>query len=195
MALGDERAAALELGRELADSGPASSLIVHVAREGWDRHFVSAVRAVGPVDELAKALEAVGAFGVWETEFRHVSDHGWRWPPGEPSEGVGSVFGIWRNPALSHEEFDAYWRDVHAPLALEHHVAMWDYVQCSFRRALVPHATDYDGVAICQFPSLEDLEQRFFAGPESERAIAEHVVKFGDASRLDRAQMIEYVLR
>ncbi len=72
---------------------------------------------------------------------------------------------------------------------------MWDYTQCSFRRALVDHTTDYDGVAICQFPSVEDLEQRFFGSPEGQRAIEEDVVKFNDMSRGDRVHMAEYVLR
>lgn len=195
IALGDDREAALELGRRLAREGTASSVIAHLAHEGWDRKFVAALRAAGPVDELAKALEPIGTQGVWEAEFRRVKDYGRTWPPGEPTPGVGMLFAIWRHPSLSHAQFDAHWRDVHAPLAVEHHVGMWDYTQCSFRRALVEHAVDYDGMAICQFPSLEDLEQRFFGGPESERAINEDVVKFGDPGRLDRVRMTEYVLR
>jgi hypothetical protein len=154
MAIGDDRDATLELGRRLARSGDASSVIVHVAHEGWDRKFVSALRAVGPVDELAAAVAPAGTRGVWESEFRRVKHYGQSWPDGEPSPGVGLVFGIWRLPGLSYEEFDAYWRDGHAPLALEHHVGMWDYTQCSFRRPLVDHATDYDGVAICQLALL-----------------------------------------
>ncbi len=104
------------------------------------------------------------------------------------------VFGLWRYPELSFEQADEYWRDNHAPLAIEHHVGMWDYTQCSFRRPLVDHATDYDGVAICQFPSLEDLVERFYGSPAGERAIAEDVVKFGDPNRGERVRMTEYVL-
>ena len=195
MALGDDREAALEAGRELARSGVASSVFVHVAEEGQDRTFVSAVRATGPSDELAERLGVVATRGIWEAEFRHVRDHGRRWPAEAASQGVGMVYAIWRKPDLTHAEFDAYWRDTHAPLALKHHVGMWDYVQCSFRRPLVAHATDYDGVAICQFASAEDLASRFYDGPEGERAIAEDVVKFGDATRLDRVRMTEIVLR
>ncbi len=194
MAIGDDRDATLELGRRLAQSGRASSVIVHVAHDGWDRRFVSAIRAVGPVDELATAVAPVGTRGVWEAEFRRVVDYERDWPDGEPSPGVGMVFGIWRLPELSYEQYDAYWRDKHAPLAIEHHVGMWDYTQCSFRRPLVDDATDYDGVAICQFPSLEDLKERFYGSPEGERAIAEDVVKFGDPNRGERVRMTEYVL-
>ena len=115
MALGDERKAAIEAGRELARSGIASSVVVHVAEQGQNRTFVSAVRAIGPADELARRLGAVGTRGVWEAEFRHVRDHGRRWPAETPSQGVGMVFAIWRKADLTHAEFDAYWRDTHAP--------------------------------------------------------------------------------
>lgn len=195
MALGDDREATLEIGRKLAESGVAASVSVHLAHAGWDRRFVSALRAEGPIEALFEAVVPAGTHGVWETEFRRVKSYERTWPDGAESPGLGAVFGVWRNPRLSYDEFDAYWRDQHAPLALEHHVGMWDYTQCSFRRALVGHATDYDGVAICQFPSLEDLEQRFFGSPEGQRAIGKDVVKFGDPNRLDRVHMAEFVLR
>ena len=194
MALGDDRDVTLELGRQLARSDLATSAIAYLAHEGWDRKYVSALRVLGPADELAKAVAEVGTCGVWRCEFRRVQERARRWPLGQPSPGVAMLFAIWRRPELSHAEFDSHWRDVHAPLAVQHHVGMWDYTQCSFRGALVAHATDYDGVAICQFPSVEDLEQRFYGSPEGERAIAEDVVKFGHPSRLDRVRMREYVL-
>ncbi|MEE9282054.1 MAG: EthD domain-containing protein [Myxococcota bacterium] len=194
MAIGDDRDRILELGRRLAHSGKADSVIVHIAHEGWDRRFVAALRAIGRVDELAPAVEPVATWGLWETEFRRVKAYGRSWANGERSPGVGMVFGVWRHPELSHAQFDAHWRDIHAPLAIEHHVGMWDYTQCSFRRPLVDQAIDYDGVAICQFPTLEDLQERFYGSPESEQAIGEDVVKFGDANRLDRVRMSEYVL-
>jgi uncharacterized protein (TIGR02118 family) len=195
MALGDDRATALELGRELARSPAAQAVVVHVALPGQDRRFVSALRAIGPVEDLAKALEPMASHGIWEAEFRSVRSHGRSESDGQPTPGVGMLFGIWRRPGLSHAEFDTHWRDVHAPLALKHHVAMWDYTQCSFRRALTGSSVDYDGVAICQFPTIEALEQRFFASPEGERAINEDVVRFGDPARLDRVRMTEYMLR
>lgn len=194
IAIGDDRDATLELGRRLTRAGKAEAVVVHIAHEGQDRKFVSVLRAVGPSDDLGAALAAVGTRGVWEAEFRRVADCRRSWADGERSPGAAMVFAIWRRPDLSHAEFDAYWRDVHAPLALQHHVGMWDYTQCSFRRALVEGAADWDGLAICQFPTLEDLEHRFYGGPDSERAIAEDVVKFGDPTRLDRVRMAEYVL-
>jgi uncharacterized protein (TIGR02118 family) len=195
MALGDDREAALESGRRLAAEGKAASVVVHLALEGQERHFVAALRAVGPVDELARGVEEAGTRGIWDTEFRRVKAHGRATQPGVPTPGLGLLFGIWRLPKLSREEFDRYWRDHHAPLALRHHVGMWDYVQCSFRASRAPQGADYDGVAICQFPSLRDLEERFYDGPEGERAIAEDVIRFGDPTRLHRVRMIEHILR
>ena len=193
-ALGDNREAALELGRKLVDLDVASSVVVHLAQKGQDRHFVSVLRAVGRVADLVDRVVPVGTYGVWQCEFRGVKSYTRDWKLGESSPGLGLVFGVWRHPDLSHAEFDRHWRDVHAPLAVKHHVGMWDYTQCSFRRRLSGEG-DYDGLAICQFASEEDLRERFLATPEDERVISEDVVKFGDPERLARVRMTEYVLR
>ena len=55
-ALGSDREAALELGRKLVDLDVATSVVVHVAQEGQDRHFVSALRAGGREEALAHVL-------------------------------------------------------------------------------------------------------------------------------------------
>ena len=52
MALGDDREATLELGRQLAGAGQTSSVVVYTADQGQDRSFVSALRAVGSPEQL-----------------------------------------------------------------------------------------------------------------------------------------------
>jgi uncharacterized protein (TIGR02118 family) len=193
-ALGDDRDAALEAGRKLAESGAASSVWVHVAHEGQDRHYVSVLRAVGRSSDLLDAVAPVGKLGVYESEFRRVKAYERDWEIGQPSRGLGLVFGIWRRPDLDHAAFNAYWRDHHAPLALEVHEGMWDYTQCAFGSKLAGEG-DFDGMAICQFETVEDLRERFFPTPDAERRISEDVVKFGDPARLARVAMTEYVLR
>ena len=195
MALGDDREATLELGRQLAGGGQTSSVVVYTADQGQDRSFVSALRAVGSPEQLAPALKSAGAFGIWETEFRHVLDCARAPTLGKRTPGISMFFACWRNPDWSHEQFSAHWRDIHAPLAVEHHPGMEDYTQCELARAITPDARDYDGVAILQFDSIEDYQTRMFANAEGERIIGEDVARFGDMARLDRVRMHEYVLR
>jgi uncharacterized protein (TIGR02118 family) len=73
------------------------------------------------------------------------------------------VFCLTRRENLSHEEFIAYWRDVHAPLVAKHAEALGikRYVQ-SYANALgdavasVRAAPDaYDGIAELWFESVE----------------------------------------
>ena len=47
-------------------------------------------------------------------------------------------FAVYRRPELSQEEFLAYWRDVHAPLAIKHAKAL------RIRRYVQMHAGDYE---------------------------------------------------
>ena len=78
--------------------------------------------------------------------------------------------------ALFHE--DSHWRDVHGPLALEHHKYMSHYTQLS----VVGNLTGLvlDGFALCGFESLDDLRNRFYSGPESPEIIAADVRRFAD---------------
>lgn len=195
MALGNDRQAALELGRALADDDETGSIVVYTADQGQDRRFVSALRVIGPAEALAPALAPVGTYGIWEAEFRHVKDAGRTTAPGDPTPGISMFFACWRNPDWSHAQFNEHWRDVHAPLAVRHHPGMQDYTQCELAHAFTPRAVNYDGIAILQFDSIEDYETRMFADAEGERIIGEDVAKFGDMNRLDRVRMLEYVLR
>ena len=77
--------------------------------------------------------------------------------------------------SLGREAALAHWRDVHAPLALQHHVGLCRYVQ-----HVVVDGTDPRVAAIAElhFASLDDLSQRFYDSDEGRRAIAADVASF-----------------
>ena len=89
-----------------------------------------------------------------------------------------------RRPDLTHEQADAHWRDVHAPLALRHHPGMWHYLQVSVDEVVAGPA--YDGIALCGFPSEQERRERFFGGPEDRDIISADVAKFADVVRSPR---------
>lgn len=96
--------------------------------------------------------------------------------PGPPS--VVALFPMLRNPAMSHAQADAHWRDVHAPLALEHHAFMTSYNQLSVLHCF--SGPELDGFAACGFQSEADLREKFFTSPASEPIIGADVVKFAN---------------
>jgi uncharacterized protein (TIGR02118 family) len=71
-----------------------------------------------------------------------------------------------RKAGVSHEEFDAYWRDQHGPLVksvteFARHVRR--YVQCHLSETTVPFgiAGSYDGVAELWFDTVEEAAIAF----------------------------------
>jgi uncharacterized protein (TIGR02118 family) len=95
---------------------------------------------------------------------------------GDPN--VVALFPIVRFPKLSHAQADAHWRDIHGPLALEHHAFMTFYSQLSVVATLEGPA--YDGFALVGFDSLGDLRDRFFTGPGSDQIINDDVAQWAD---------------
>lgn len=193
-----EREAAAEAAeaarRALAAAQQPGEVVLHTAVDGHTGPWLGVVRAVGDPLLLAGALGPAATTGLYEAELRHVRSHERSWPPGEQTPGLGLLFAIIRRDDLSHEQFDAHWRDVHAPLALRHHVGMWDYVQCSFVRPLGAGSAELDGMAICQFASLADLKERFYDGPEGRAVIQADVRRFSDVERSPAMRMVERIL-
>jgi uncharacterized protein (TIGR02118 family) len=96
-----------------------------------------------------------------------------------------------RRPDLTHEQADAHWRDVHAPLALRHHPGMWHYHQVSVDEVL--DGRFYDGIALCAFASEQELAERFFGGPDDQEVIRADVATFADgANSPRRVRMTEW---
>jgi uncharacterized protein (TIGR02118 family) len=169
-----------EVGRAVAT---ATGGIAYLAGPDGDRPpiYRSLVRAV-TADRTA--LEPAADVGLHVVYSRRVKEHPVDWEPGDPTPGVVATFAMLARPGLTHGECDAHWRDVHAPLALRHHVGMWDYTQCSVVATI--SGTPYDGFALCGFASEQDLRERFFDGPEGQEAIRADVAKFADMERSPR---------
>jgi len=114
---------------------------------------------------------------------------------GQRSPGLLYVATTVRAPELSPAEFDAYWRDRHAPIALRHHVGMSSYEQLSLQGALTARATPLDGLALLHFPSHAAFAERFYDSDAGREAIGADVKRFLDLSRCEAALMSEYGVR
>lgn len=102
--------------------------------------------------------------------------------PGEAQ--VYGLFPLIHHPDKSHAQCDAHWRDVHAPLALEHHAHMSHYVQLSVVHTI--SGADIDGFALCGFNSLTDLKERFFTSEASVGVIQNDISNFADTANSPR---------
>lgn len=136
-------------------------------------------------DNVASLIEEADV-GVYLVARRQVKEH-----PDAKILSAGSigVFGMIKNPAMSHTESDSHWRDNHAPLALEIHTAMSHYTQLSILHCF--KGPELDGIALCGFDSLEDLKERFFNSKEGEQRIYEDVSKFADPKNSPRRVIVQ----
>jgi uncharacterized protein (TIGR02118 family) len=137
------------------------------------------------------ALTTLGDLGLYEVTVRRMRHQRRFWPPGDVSPGVTATFAMVRHPDLTHDDADAHWRDVHAPLALRHHPGLWHYHQVSVDRVL--DGMPYDGFALCAFASEQERAERFFGGPEDRDVITADVASFADVARSPRGvRMLEW---
>ena len=60
------------------------------------------------------------------------------WADGEFAPGVKMVSFMQRADAITHEQFVQHWTEHHTPLALRHHVGLWNYTQNIVRRSFTP---------------------------------------------------------
>lgn len=203
LGLGSDTSAALDAGRALARVGADLGLVhvmVHLAEapaSGEANAFAAVLRADGPdaaCDEARRLIEPIADIGCYTMRERHVKVRAVTWPLGGPSPGVCAMFGVRRHRDLDPKSFDTHWRDVHGPLAVRHHVGMWDYWQCTVEAAISEDSPDFDGFAIVQFPTRQDLHERFFDDDAGRAAISRDAASFVDTSTLVRVLMTEYVL-
>ena len=178
-ALGRQRPTAIEVARSIGGTA-------FVANDG-QREPVFDSLVIGP-DRAA--LERVAEIGLYEVEVRPMRHQRRFWPAGVASPGVTAAFAMIRHPDLTHDQADAHWRDVHAPLALRHHPGMWHYHQISITAVLDGAA--YDGIALCAFASEQEMAERFFGGPQDRAIIAADVASFADPSSPRRVRMTEW---
>ena len=148
--------------------------------------FRSLVRAsTSDFDALAPAAD-LGCYVSYRRNMREESAE----RVGAQVRGVVAVFGLHREPSLTHREADEHWRDIHAPLALRHHPGMCDYRQCSVVSVL--RGPRYDGFALCKFASERDLKERFFDDARGREIILADIAKFADTDRSPRAVRCEH---
>lgn len=113
--------------------------------------------------------------------------------PGAAQRSPGLVFAAIavRAPKLSHAEFDAHWRDLHAPLALRHHAGLCGYEQLVIAGALTANAAPIDGIALLHFPSHDAFAERFYDSDAGRDALLADTQRFLDLPRCEAALMSE----
>ena len=166
--------AARQLARE------ANACLLADEREST-AHLPFAALVYGVTDRLSAFVDAADV-GVYLVCNRVIKSR-----PGSTTgeqPGVIGVFTLVANPDLGHAKADAHWRDQHAPLALEVHVAMTNYRQFSIVHRF--SGPEWDGFALCGFDSLADLRDKFFDTPEGEVAINQDVARFADGRKSPR---------
>jgi uncharacterized protein (TIGR02118 family) len=100
-----------------------------------------------------------------------------------------------RAEALTHEQFVRHWTENHTPLAVKHHVGLWNYTQNLVRRAYTPGGASIDGIAELHFRTRESWATEFFDDDEGRAVIMEDVKRFMSKPGKETALMQEKQLR
>jgi hypothetical protein len=151
--------------------------------------FDAALVASGVPADALPAPDAV--FGV----SRRVIKARERGRDGERSEGFTVVCPSVRAPFLTHEQFDAHWRDNHSRIHVASSPGTCHYEQLIIDAPLTPGAPTWDGVGLLSFASAADYTERIFDGPEGQQAIYEDVARFLDLEAGETLPASEYVYR
>ncbi|HVR28868.1 MAG TPA: EthD domain-containing protein [Thermoanaerobaculia bacterium] len=183
VAVGDDVEQARIVARALA-----GTVFVVLRADASGLPFRAMVTAVTDDAETLLAAAGVGAYVVCRRIMKPRAAAGGPVAPAIELPGVIGLFPMVRHPGLSHGQADRHWRDVHAPLALKHHVAMSHYTQLSVVHRL--HGPDWDGFALCGFDSIEDLRERFFESDQGRVAIREDVARFADTRSSPRRVIV-----
>jgi uncharacterized protein (TIGR02118 family) len=138
---------------------------------------------------LARRME------VWRVDPRRPKVWDRTWPDGETAPGIKMVSFMQRAEGTTHEQFARHWTERHTPLAVRHHVGLWNYTQNVVRRAYTPGGGSIDGVAELHFRTRRDFSDRFFDSDQGRTVILEDVVRFMARPRPETALMRELPLR
>jgi uncharacterized protein (TIGR02118 family) len=132
---------------------------------------------------------------VYRVDERRLKTYPRNWADGESTPGLVLISPVVRAAALDAAAFDAHWRDRHGPLALAHHVGMWDYRQAVVTECLTEGAPSFDGIARLGFPTVEAFENGFFDSKEGRRALGRDTALFVDVGRTLAIVAREIVLK
>jgi uncharacterized protein (TIGR02118 family) len=138
---------------------------------------------------IARRVEA------WRVDTRRPLAWERDWADGEYAPGVKMVSFMQRADALTHEQFSQHWTENHTPLALRHHVGLWNYTQNIVRRSFTPGGNLIDGIAELHFRTQDDFVYRFFDSDDGRAAILADVGKFMSRPRPETALMRELPLK
>lgn len=144
---------------------------------------------------LAALLAPLGGCRSYRVDYRRILGGAHEGAAGARTKGFAMVSPVHRSPKMSHDEFDAHWRDNHAPLARKHHVGMWRYHQCPIAAVLTDGADSFDGIAFLYFESVEDYTERLFDDDAGRRIIMDDTKRFLDLARSEAVLMSETLLR
>lgn len=133
------------------------------------------------------SLAALGHCRSYRVRARRVKGAGTL--PLGPSPGFAMVSPVFRAADMSHSQFDAHWRERHAPLAIRHHIGMYRYHQYVVEGLLSPNAERFDGIAMLHFETVEDFEQRLFDSDDGRRIIMQDTRRFLSLDRSEAALM------
>jgi uncharacterized protein (TIGR02118 family) len=132
---------------------------------------------------------------VWRVDSRRPREWERDWADGEYAPGIKMVSFMQRADGLTHEQFSQHWTENHTPLALRHHIGLWNYTQNIVRRSFTPGGNAIDGIAELHFRTQDDFVYRFFDSDDGRAAILADVGKFMARPRPETALMRELPLR
>jgi hypothetical protein len=96
---------------------------------------------------------------------------------------------------LSHDQFDAHWRDKHSVVHVVASPGTCHYEQLPVHELLTPDAPRFDGIGLLSFASATDYSQRLFDGDAGRKAIFDDIVRFLDLGRGETLPASEFVYR
>jgi len=152
-------------------------------------HDLDDVPARDLLHSLARRME------VWRVDPHRQLVGERTWADGEYAPGIKMVSFMQRADGISHEQFARAWTEGHTPLAIRHHIGLWNYMQNVVRRAYTPGGGSIDGIAELHFRSRGDFVDRFYDSDEGRAAIVADVKRFMGRARPETALMRELPLR
>ncbi len=180
----------LHLVDEIAEQIPLGEL---TRRPAFDALFE--IHTQVGLGEIARRLNEAGTLHVYRVGSRRLRNYPRDWADGTRTPGVCMISPAYRAAHRGARDFDAHWRRRHAPLALEHHIGMWDYRQNPILEVCTSGSPAFDGIAQMGFPSVEAFRSGLFDSPEGMKIIMEDTRRFLDLGRSESAMMGEYVLK
>jgi hypothetical protein len=186
------------LAEKLAADAAATTVLLHVqddqtgAPDGAsfeDRDFDAALTIDGLGRDALPEADATYAVSRRVIKLRRRVDGGARTP------GFTIVCPSNRAPFLTHEQFDAHWRDNHSKIHVASSPGTCHYEQFTVDEVLTPGAPQVDGFGWLGFASAEAWETGLFDGEQGQKAIFDDVERFLDPTRFATFATTEYVYR